>query len=75
MKLLEYTEEVLEYLEHIGYPYLTAHLDADKVSLAMAQTVASFYLTSAASPRLCAIVIWSLTMNYGMPVQSNEVIH
>lgn len=63
MNFTNYQEKVLGYLEHIGYPELVNDFDVEQVAYAIAGTARTFYHYGN-SYRLCAIVIFSLTMKH-----------
>lgn len=77
MTHLEYTDKVLDYLEHIGYPdYITLYKPED-VALAMARTMVTFHKSNL-SYRMCALVIFGLTwwkISRNVNIEHHEVWH
>lgn len=73
--LLEYQEEVFKYLEYINYPDLVIEFEPECVANSIAKAVILFHLTGE-SYRMCAIAIFSLTMNYQIiPLAKNSIKH
>jgi hypothetical protein len=71
----QYTEEVIEYLEYVGYPDFVTFFEPEDVAVAMNKTIALFYGFNL-SPRMCALSIVGLTFHYQIATTvQNQVIH
>ena len=68
----EYTDKVVEYLEYLGYPDYVADFKVEDVAYAMHATIKTHY-TFSLSYRFCAIVIFSLTLNYQVIPYANSL--
>lgn len=74
--LAEYTANVLDYLEYIGYVNYIQFFNAEQVAQATSSTIAQFHEGGQVGFRMCAIVIFSMTMNYQvMRAIPKEKIH
>ena len=62
MKTTEYTNEVLNYLEYLNYPYYVDHFEPNDIALTVSRVIGEFYQANY-SHRTCALVIFSLTWN------------
>jgi len=60
-QVIEYQKQVLNYLEYLGYPEYVVTFNPNDVALSMARTCLAFYKMGN-SVRMCAIVIFSLTL-------------
>lgn len=58
--ITEYTEQVLEYLEYIGYPEYVLEFSTQDVGRAIGGTCKTFFELDI-SVRLCALSIFGLT--------------
>lgn len=63
MRMIDYTNTVMELLETFDYPDLIFGFDETDVARSMSGVIARNYV-GGISPMMCAIMIWSLTMNY-----------
>lgn len=70
----EYQEKVLDYLEYIGYPELVNYFEAEDVAESLAKTIARLYILNI-SFRKCAIVIFSLTMEYQVKRYAEHLVN
>ncbi len=59
-----YLEEVMNYLEYIGYPDLLMYFEPVEVATSMARTIKIFYLDDLGSHRLAALIIYGMTWEY-----------
>lgn len=69
-----YMEEVMEYLEYIGYPDLTLYFDPMDVALSMARTIKIFYLDDLGSHRLAALIIYGMTWEYQVVPNAKKMV-
>jgi hypothetical protein len=70
-----YITQVLEYLETLDYPDMIQEFDEGDVALSMSGAMQSCY-TRQMSYRMCALIIWSATLQYQiMPRTTNVVKH
>ena len=72
-EMQDYTDSVLRYLEYLGYPEYVVFFDERYVAAAIHGTVAEFYHNKM-SFRLCALTIFSLTLNYQV-MRKGETVH
>ncbi len=74
MDLSSYNEKVLDYLEYLGYPDYIQDFEPVPVAKALALTAIEFWGTGQ-SYRMCALVVFSLTLNYQIPQLSKGRVH
>lgn len=75
MKTSEYIETVFEILETYDYPELIVYYNPIDVADTLARTMYTSRVNGI-SPRMCAIIIWSLTLNMKViPDASRQTIH
>lgn len=71
----EYQDQVLKYLEYLEYPEYIRDFDYTQVARAISGSTRAFW-TYGESYRMCAIIIFSLTMNYQiLPSVQDQVKH
>jgi hypothetical protein len=70
-----YIDKVIEYLEYLDYPAMISEFNPMDIARPMIGTIKIFYYGKH-SYRMCALVIWSMTMNHQiMPYASEQVKH
>lgn len=57
----QYTDEVLNYLEYLGYPEMVEYFDPECIARSLFPCIVMHHALDI-SVRICAIIIWSLTM-------------
>lgn len=62
MKFLDYCFSIFRTLESFHYPDLIMEFDEDDVARSLASIIRISHSLNI-SPKLCAVCIWSLTMN------------
>jgi hypothetical protein len=72
ISLLEYDEEVLAYLEYLGFPEYVQCFESNMVAESITTTIIIFWGLSQ-SYRMCALSIFGLTLTANKG--KNEVIH
>jgi hypothetical protein len=60
---LEYFDEVMRILESFDYPSLVCFYNPHQVASSIGYSVLSIW-EHGESPMMCAVIIWSATMNY-----------
>lgn len=68
-----YQENVFDYLEYLGYPEYITGFHPQSVAESLAPTMRRFYIGNM-SFRLCALVIFGLTMTFQV-MRANSVKH
>lgn len=58
-----YIHDVFDILESFNYPELVLEFDPEDVAKSVGKTMSKMYYLGV-SRRFCAIIIWSITMNY-----------
>lgn len=70
-----YFEQVFEYLEYLGYDDMIQEFNARDVAQTIAATIHDARHNEL-SPIMCAIIIWSLTLNMQViPSTHGKTIH
>ncbi len=70
-----YVENVTNYLEYLEYPDMIQEFSPDCIADSMSKTMIVCYQNQVSS-RLCAIIIWSMTMNYQIiPLTKSAIKH
>jgi len=59
---VKYTDDVLEYLEYLGYPEYVRTYDPEQVARSMHGAIRNLY--EIVSYRFCALTIFGATMEY-----------
>lgn len=71
----EFFDKIFVILESYHYPELVAEFEPDQVAQSLGKIIA-LHFHMGVSPTYCAIVIWSLTMNYQViPSAANATKH
>ena len=63
MRLVEYNDIVLDYLEYLEYQHYVQWFDPATIAEAIAKT-AVIFMKDGISPRMCALSIFGLTWEY-----------
>ena len=72
---MDYLGQTLLYLESLDYPALILEFDEYQVAATMGVTI-KLCEVNGFSPRMCAIIIWSMTMNYQiLPLVASATKH
>lgn len=72
----EYFDNVIKILESYHYPELVSGFKIEHVAKSLGNAIGKMYYDRTFSPRMAAIVIWSMTMNYQIiPHAAQQVKH
>ena len=70
-----YCDKVFDYMEYLGIPELIVDFDMTDVAKSFNTVLIAGYIRNI-TVRMCAIIIYSLTMNYHViPASKREVKH